>query len=329
MNILQVNCVYGTGSTGNITRDLHRTFLALGHQSTVLYGRGPRVQEPFTSRVCSNWYGRVQGLAARIGGLPYGHCAWSSRQLLGQIRRIQPDVVHLQCLNGHFCNLYHLLTYLKEIQIPTVLTLHAEFPYTGGCSHAGTCTGFQQRCTGCTRATPETACLLGNRAEASWLQLRSIYPGWDRLSVVGCSRWIARRAAAASALAGIPSLSFPTASIPEYSSPGSKLPLNCGNPCPSHPASGSFSLPPQLSLMAKGLTCFWTWSDPAHICPSGFLPPATAKIFPSPTSPSWATSPAGSKWPFFTLPPTLWSCAAGKTTSPPSAWRLPPAVPLW
>lgn len=204
MNILQVNCVYGTGSTGNITRDLHRTFLALGHQSTVLYGRGPRVQEPFTSRVCSNWYGRVQGLAARIGGLPYGHCAWSTRQLLGQIRRIQPDVVHLQCLNGHFCNLYHLLTYLKEIQIPTVLTLHAEFPYTGGCSHAGTCTGFQQRCTGCPRATPETACLLGNRAEASWLQLRSIYQGWDRLSVVGCSRWIARRAAAASALAGIP-----------------------------------------------------------------------------------------------------------------------------
>lgn len=48
MNILQVNCVYGTGSTGNITRDLHRTFLALGHRSTVLYGRGPRAEEPFT-----------------------------------------------------------------------------------------------------------------------------------------------------------------------------------------------------------------------------------------------------------------------------------------
>ena len=70
MNILQVNCVYGTGSTGNITRDLHRTFLALGHQSTVLYGRGPRVQEPFTSRVCSNWYGRVQGPTVTAPGPP-------------------------------------------------------------------------------------------------------------------------------------------------------------------------------------------------------------------------------------------------------------------
>lgn len=204
MNILQVNCVYGTGSTGNITRDLHRTFLALGHRSTVLYGRGPRAEEPFTCQVCSDRYGRAQGLAARIGGLPYGHCAWATRRLIGQIHRIRPDVVHLQCLNGHFCNLYHLLAFLKEAQIPTVLTLHAEFPYTGGCSHAGTCSGFLQRCTGCTRAGPETACLLGNRAEASWRQLRAIYKGWDRLAVVGCSRWIARRAAASSALAGIP-----------------------------------------------------------------------------------------------------------------------------
>ena len=24
MNILQINCVYGVGSTGNITRDLHQ-----------------------------------------------------------------------------------------------------------------------------------------------------------------------------------------------------------------------------------------------------------------------------------------------------------------
>ena len=68
MNILQVNCVYGTGSTGNITRDLHRTFLALGHRSTVLYGRGPRAEEPFTCQVCSDRYGRAQGSLGRSTG---------------------------------------------------------------------------------------------------------------------------------------------------------------------------------------------------------------------------------------------------------------------
>lgn len=70
MNILQVNCVYGTGSTGNITRDLHRTFLALGHRSTVLYGRGPRAEEPFTCQVCSDRYGRAQAWLPGLGDCP-------------------------------------------------------------------------------------------------------------------------------------------------------------------------------------------------------------------------------------------------------------------
>lgn len=204
MNILQINCVYGVGSTGNITRDLHQAFLARGHRSTVLYGRGAPCADPDVTRICPNWYGKAQGLAARIAGLPYGRCIWSTRQILDQIDQIGPDVVHLQCLNGHFCNLYRLLEGLKRAAVPTVLTLHAEFPYTGGCSHAGSCIGWKGRCGVCVHPSPETTCLFGNRTAAGWRRLRAIYEGWSRLTVVGCSRWIARRAAASSALAGVP-----------------------------------------------------------------------------------------------------------------------------
>ncbi|MFR0734140.1 MAG: hypothetical protein ACLSHU_08095 [Oscillospiraceae bacterium] len=49
---------------------------------------------------------------------------------------------------------------LKQSGIPTVLTLHAEFPYTGGCSHAGPCSGWKEHCGVCVRTTPETTCLL-------------------------------------------------------------------------------------------------------------------------------------------------------------------------
>ena len=256
MNILQVNCVYGTGSTGNITRDLHRTFLALGHRSTVLYGRGPRAEEPSTCQVCSDRYGRAQGLAARIAGLPYGHCAWATRRLIGQIHRIRPDVVHLQCLNGHFCNLYHLLAFLKEAQIPTVLTLHAEFPYTGGCSHAGTCSGFLQRCTGCTvpvRRPPAFWETGQKQAGSSFAPFTRGGTGWLLWAAPAGSPGGRRRPLL---WRESPFLSFPTASTPAYSSPVLRTPPNCGSPCPSHPASGSFSLPPRPLPMARGLTCF-------------------------------------------------------------------------
>ena len=42
MKILQINCVYGTGSTGRLTQAIHTRLLAEGIKSVVCYGRGPR-----------------------------------------------------------------------------------------------------------------------------------------------------------------------------------------------------------------------------------------------------------------------------------------------
>ena len=72
MNILQINCVYGVGSTGNITRDLHQALF--GQRAPLLpcfYGRGPLSADPHVARICPSWYGRAQGLTARVAGLPY------------------------------------------------------------------------------------------------------------------------------------------------------------------------------------------------------------------------------------------------------------------
>ena len=41
MKILQVNNVYAEKSTGKITQDVHKGLLARGHESLVVFGRGP------------------------------------------------------------------------------------------------------------------------------------------------------------------------------------------------------------------------------------------------------------------------------------------------
>ena len=101
MNILQINCVYGVGSTGNITRDLHQALLARGHRSAVLYGRGPLSADPHVARICPSWYGRAQGLTARVAGLPYGRCIRSTRHLLD---RIQLWAYFPHCKSDDFCH---------------------------------------------------------------------------------------------------------------------------------------------------------------------------------------------------------------------------------
>jgi hypothetical protein len=127
VKILQVNNVYGEKSTGKITQELHHGLLDRGQDSIVVFGRGKNTNDPGVIRLCPDWYGKLNSLVSRITGLPYGGCVWSTWRLQRIIRREKPDVVHLQCINGNFVNIYRLIAWLKKKKIKTVVGLHAEF----------------------------------------------------------------------------------------------------------------------------------------------------------------------------------------------------------
>ena len=146
VKVLQINSVYGVGSTGKITQALHTALLADGADSIVLYGRGPDADAPGVYRLCRNLYGRANSLLSRLTGLRYGGCNLATGKALRILSKEQPDVVHLQCINGNFINIYRLISWLKEHQIPTVITLHAEFMYTANCSHAFDCERWKSGC---------------------------------------------------------------------------------------------------------------------------------------------------------------------------------------
>ena len=194
MKILQVNCVYGEGSTGKITRDLHHSLLEQGIGSVVYYGRGRKCREPGVTKLCSEFYGKANNALSRIRGTMYGGCYLSTLRLIRCIQKEKPDIVHLQCINGYFVNIYKLLAWLKESGIKTVLTLHAEFMYTGNCGHAGDCEKWRTGCGNCPRLRKETKSLFFDRTAVSWRRLRKIYQDWNDLEVVCCSDWIRNRA---------------------------------------------------------------------------------------------------------------------------------------
>ena len=45
MKIMQINCVYKTGSTGKIVYDIHKSLQKQGIDSVVCYGRGEKIKE--------------------------------------------------------------------------------------------------------------------------------------------------------------------------------------------------------------------------------------------------------------------------------------------
>ncbi len=195
MKVLQVNCVYNTGSTGKIVHDIHTELKNNGHDSVVCYGRGIKVKEANVYKTCGELYSKFNNLLSRFTGIMYGGCFLSTNKLIAIIRKENPDVVHLHCINGYFVNIYRLVSWLKANKIKTVLTLHAEFMHTANCGFAFECEKWKTGCGNCPRFKKETKALFFDRTARSYKKMQKAFDGFqDNLIVTSVSPWLMERA---------------------------------------------------------------------------------------------------------------------------------------
>lgn len=202
MKILQIGWGYKKGSVGKITSDLHEELKKRGIESVVCYGRGPTIKEENIYKVSTELYSRFNHFLADITGTNYGRCFFSTNQLLSIIKKEKPDIVHLQCINGYFVNIYRLLNFLKRKKIPTVCTLHAEFMYTGGCGYALDCNKWKNTAVAhcghagkCPNLKNQVGSWFFDRTGTMLKKMNKSFEGFDQtLIVVSVSEWLERRA---------------------------------------------------------------------------------------------------------------------------------------
>lgn len=195
MKIMQVNVVYPTGSTGKIVKDIHKELLKNGSNSIVCYGRGAKVKEKNIYKLAPEYIMKIQSLRSKITGYAYSGCFASTCKLINIIKKHTPDVVHLQCINGFMVNIYKLLNYLKKNNIPTVITLHAEFMYTAGCGHAFECNKWITGCYYCPqKGKGRPSSKLFDRSMKEWKMMGEAYKGFNNIVIVPVSNWLYNRA---------------------------------------------------------------------------------------------------------------------------------------
>lgn len=197
MRVLQVNNVYRRGSTGKIVYEIHEWLTRNGIESIVCYGRGRTFDEPYVHKTSSEVAAKCNALRARITGLPYGGSVVATRRLIRMIELSRPDVVHLHCLNGNFVDVYRLLAFLKHHRIPTVLTLHAEFMYTGGCAYSVECDKWSEPtgCNRCPRLRVDIKSWFLDRSQTAWQMMKAAFDGLENAAIVSVSPWQETRAA--------------------------------------------------------------------------------------------------------------------------------------
>ena len=112
MKVMQINCVYNTGSTGKIVHDIHTELKKRGIDSIVCYGRGKNITEADVYKTSSEFLAKFNNVKSRFTGMPYNGSFFATNKLFKIIKKEKPDVVHLHCINGYFVNIYRLINFL-------------------------------------------------------------------------------------------------------------------------------------------------------------------------------------------------------------------------
>lgn len=190
MKVLQINAVYGTGSTGRIAQDIHTQLMNEGHDSHIMWAIkcvGADDSARF-HRIGNELDHKIHALLRRVDGGQGFHSKWATMAACQKIKEIRPDVVHLHNLHSNYIHLPTLLDFLGKEHIPTLATMHDCWFFTGKCPHylAHGCERWRSGCANCP---------LGHGSERFFEEKKRGFAGIDKLAVNGVSEWTTKAAA--------------------------------------------------------------------------------------------------------------------------------------
>lgn len=195
MKILLINVVYGCGSTGIIVNNLYDYYLSKGHDVYVIYGRGKKtINNDHIFRCAYQLESKINHALSLLTGNLYGGMFFSTRRIIRAIKKINPDAIHLHCLNGYFVNIYGLLSFLKSTNIKVTLTNHADFMFTANCGFTLSCNKWKSdECRDCKRVREFAGKYSLNKTHHYYLKLKQSLMSFDNLIITGVSPWLTKR----------------------------------------------------------------------------------------------------------------------------------------
>ena len=195
MKILQINALYGYKSTGTIVRDIGDAVERSGGEAYYAYqsARGD-VKNGYVVGNKPDW--KAHALLSRVFGKQAYFSRHATKKLIKHIENVSPDVVHLHNLHSNFINLNILLDFLGKRDIPTVVTMHDCWYFTGKCYHYQDvgCDKFTNDCKGCPKWRANPPSLFFDRAAVMLADRKKYFSKIPNLHFVGCSDWICQEA---------------------------------------------------------------------------------------------------------------------------------------
>lgn len=200
---MQINAVYGYGSTGIIVKDLRELSKEKGIYGTVAC-QTTTVSDENIYQIGNKYDWKIHALLTRIFGKQGYASRFTTKQFLKFLDEEKPDIVHLHNLHANYINLNMLLLYLAKKNISTVLTLHDCWFFTGKCFHfvGCGCEKWKTGCGDCPQNKEDVKSLFFDCTKSVFRDKEIAFQAIPNLTVVGCSDWIKGLAKQSSMFAG-------------------------------------------------------------------------------------------------------------------------------
>jgi putative colanic acid biosynthesis glycosyltransferase len=182
-----------------VARQLHTSLTSEGHASRILYGYGPKGGRSAAEAAAAP-AGRLSSKPRALGNLLIHKAVGidalrPARAVRNRLSNLldEADVIHLHAIHSHFVPYRWLVGELERAKKPVLWTMHDSWLATGRCAIPGNCTRWQTGCGHCPSRRAYPSGLLDLTAQEAISKRRSVDMLKNRLTLVSCSRWMAKR----------------------------------------------------------------------------------------------------------------------------------------
>lgn len=191
IKILQINSVYGKGSTGNIVKNLMCTIEEHGMVPMAAYGIGNDYTGDTILKFQNSLSVKKDIFLSRLTDKAGKFSSRGTAKLIKWIETKNPDIVHLHNIHGFYVNVPILLSYLKEKQKPVVWTMHDCWAFTGHCAHFDSidCNKWLSHCESCA-GLKKYPLAYTDRSKENFDEKRKLLEDMNNLTIVTPSKWL-------------------------------------------------------------------------------------------------------------------------------------------
>lgn len=196
MKVLQINAIFGYGSTGVIAKEiLEEVIVSNGEAYAAFMKRRYKMDINFLSgyiEIGNQFDQMIHAIKSRFLGEQGFYSKKATKKLISKIDNVNPDIIHLHNLHNNFINIDLLFNYILEKKIPTVITLHDTWFFTGKCCHFlyDNCDRWKEKCGKCPRQKKEIKSIFFDKSEKDLFRKKKLIGENPYVYVVGCSDWL-------------------------------------------------------------------------------------------------------------------------------------------